>query len=58
MLDKVELVKMVIRVPIDVRDEIKNVSKKSLRSMNSEVVYRLKTSLKDTAEDIVPANKD
>lgn len=58
MLDKVELVKMVIRVPIDVRDEIKNVSKKSLRSMNSEVVYRLKTSLKATAEDIVSANKD
>lgn len=58
MLDKVELVKMVIRVPIDIREQIKTVSQKSLRSMNSEVVYRLQTSLKASADDVVSTNKD
>lgn len=48
MLQKpeVEIVKMVIRVPLEIREQIRSVAIESRRSMNSEVVHRLESSLK------------
>lgn len=41
---KEDMVKMIIRVPAEFREQIRNIAKESRRSMNSEVIYRLETS--------------
>lgn len=41
---KEDMVKMIIRVPAEFREQIRNIAKKSRRSMNSEVIHRLETS--------------
>lgn len=53
MSAKVELVKMVIRIPADMREKIQAVAEKSRRSMNSEVVYRLEASLEQVTDDFL-----
>ncbi|WP_319497517.1 Arc family DNA-binding protein [uncultured Cohaesibacter sp.] len=42
--------KYVVRFPDDMRTEIKRVAKENGRSMNSEIIFRLKQSLKADLE--------
>jgi len=49
--------KVLLRLPDGMRAELKNISTESGRSLNSEIVHRLKTSL-SVPEDIVRACDD
>nr|WP_315467165.1 Arc family DNA-binding protein [uncultured Undibacterium sp.] len=49
--------KVLLRLPDGMRAELKNISTESGRSLNSEIVYRLKASL-SVPEDIVIACDD
>jgi hypothetical protein len=49
--------KFMLRLPDGMRSELKSISVESGRSLNSEIVYRLKTSL-SVPEDIVMACED
>jgi hypothetical protein len=51
------MVKLSLRVPDDIHEELAKAAGKSMRSLNAEIVYRLAGSLTFEKEFIIAANR-